>query len=209
MPGLPEGRVVSGIELREDTLVVDREPNDLDDLAITVSTTLDSLDIDHVFVSGYVAILAGRSRATEDIDVLLERISEDEIETLVDRLEEQKLWGPAMPLDSMADLLEDDIWIARAGEMVPHVEAKFVDDEFDRASLDHRIAARITGADVELPIGPLELQIAYKLYLGTRTDFEDAVHLHAMFEETLNAGELQRWVAKLGVETEYDRLEQA
>jgi hypothetical protein len=197
---------MGGIELHDNVLLVDREPNELDDLAIRFSAILDEFDIDHVFVSGYVAILTGRSRATEDIDVLLEHIPAERITRLVERLESEALWGPAMPLDSMAEMLEDNIWIAREGEMVPHLEAKFVDDEYDRASLENSITARLTSVDAALPIGPLELQIAYKLYLATPKDFEDAYHLYSMFEESLSTRELERWVGKLDVTEEYDRL---
>jgi hypothetical protein len=198
---------MGGVEFRDGELVVEREPNDLDDLAVRFTSILDDLAIDHVYVSGYVAILTGRSRATEDIDVLLERLDEERVTALAERLRDDGLWGPAMPLDSMAEMLanDDNIWVARDGEMVPHLEVKFVRDEFDRASLESAIPARIAGS--ELPIGPLELQIAYKLYLGTRTDFEDAVHLYALFEETLRDAELERWVEKLEVSAEYERLE--
>lgn len=145
---------MGGIEFRDGTLLVDREPNDLDELAIQFSTILDDVGIDHLFIRGYVAILAGRSRATEDIDVLLERTSTDKIDQLVEALKNERLWGPAMPLDSMEGMLDDNIWIARDDEMVPHIEAKFVDDEYDRASLGNRIAAKITSVGVELPSVP-------------------------------------------------------
>lgn len=200
---------MGGIELRDGTLRVDREPNDLDELAILFSSLLDEVGIGHVFISGYVAILTGRARATEDIDVLLARTTSDEIDRLVTKLEDNGLWGPAMPLDSMAEMLEDNIWVARDGEMVPHLEAKFVSDEYDRASLENRITAKLTSVNAELPIGPLELQIAYKLYLGTPKDFEDALHLHSLFEESLSTPALERWVTNLGVEGDYERLEQA
>lgn len=202
---------MGGIELRDGTLVVDREPNDLDDLAIRFSSILYDLGIQHVFVSGYVAILAGRSRATEDIDVLLERVDDETLTELAARLDSAGLWGPAMPLDTIAEQLNDgaNIWVARDNEMVPHLEVKFVDDEFDRASLENRIAAQITDADTTLPIGPLELQIAYKLYLGAQKDFEDAVHLYTLFEESLSMTRLEQWVQKLGVEDDYERLKQA
>lgn len=200
---------MGGIELRGDTLVVDREPNDLDELAIQFSTVLDDLDVDHVFISGYVAILTGRARATEDIDVLLERTPSDTIEQLVSELKAKEMWGPAMPLDSMAEMLDDNIWIAREGQMVPHLEAKFVNDEYDRASLENRLTAELTSVDAKLPVGPFELQIAYKLYLDTPKDFEDAVHMYALFEENLSTPELERWVTQLGVEDNYERLKRA
>lgn len=196
---------MAGIELVDGTLVVDRQPNVLDELAIRFTEILNDLDIAHVYVSGYVAILTGRSRATEDIDVLLERIDRDSIDELVARLHEEGLWGPATPLARMDELLEDNIWIAEEGDIVPHLEAKFVDDRFDRASLDGRITVRI--GDTELPVGPIELQIAYKLWLGTQTDLEDALHLYSLLEETLRTGELERWVEELDVEDEYARLE--
>lgn len=198
---------MSGIEFRDGELVVEREPNDLDELALRFTSILEDLGVKHVYVSGYVAILAGRSRATEDIDVLLEPLDERMVSTLVERVREDGLWGPAMPLDSAMELLGngDNVWVARDDEMVPHLEVKFVRDEFDRASLEHSVVARIAGR--ELPIGPLELQVAYKLYLGTRTDFEDAVHLYTLFEETLRTRELEQWVEKLDVHETYDRLE--
>ena len=80
---------MSGIELHDGTLVVDRDPNDLDDLTIQFSTILSELNINHVYIAGYVAILAGRSRATEDIDVLLEPLNENSIERLATRLQDE------------------------------------------------------------------------------------------------------------------------
>ena len=71
------------------------------------------------------------------------------------------------------------------------------------------IRAELTSIGAELPIGPLELQIAYKLYLSVQKDFEDAVHRYSMFEENLSTLELQRCVTKLGVEDEYERLKHA
>lgn len=114
--------------------------------------------------------------------------------------------GPTMPLASMAEMLDhgDTIWVAPDDQITPHLEVKYPRDEFDRASLDEAITARIGGASI--PIGPLELQIAYKLHLGTRTDIEDAVHLYTLFEENLSATRLETWVQRLDVATEYERL---
>lgn len=198
---------MSGVELTEEGLVVSRPPNELDELAGAFSTILDELDIDHVYVSGYVAILAGRSRATEDIDVLIEPVSDARIQSLVSELDTRGFWGPAMPLDRMDEMLHDHIWVAKSSEMVPHLEVKYVDDRFDRASLDHRIQAHI--GPWNLPIGPLELQIAYKCWMGSKTDIEDAAHLFALFEDQLNTEELERWVAELGAETTYERIRRA
>ncbi|MFW6004805.1 MAG: hypothetical protein ACOCPV_04140 [Halodesulfurarchaeum sp.] len=69
------------------------------------------------------------------------------------------------------------------------------------------IDARIAGHTI--PVGPLELQIAYKLSLGAQKDIEDAVHLYMLFEESLSEPRLEEWVLKLGVEDEYERLKRA
>lgn len=197
---------MAGIELRDGTLVVDREPNDLDELAISFSQVLSSYDLSHVYVAGYVAILAGRARSTQDIDVLLEPTDESTIEAIVADLQDGGYWGPAMPLEDTYRMLSngEPVWIARDGEMAPHLEVKHVADRFDRASLSNAITARIGGTEV--PIGPLELQIAYKLHLGTETDFEDAVHLFTLLAESLSIPELEHWVEELGVEPDYERL---
>ena len=200
---------MTGVELTDRGLVVDREPNRLDELAVGFSEVLSRLDIDHVFVAGYVAILAGRSRSTEDIDVFIERCSAERIDDLVAELEREGYWGPAMPLSEMYGNLsnETNIWIAPDGEMTPHLEVQFPIDEFDDASLANAVDAHVGGNTV--PIGPLELQIAYKLSLGGRTDLEDAAHLHTVFGETLSRDRLETWVERLDVEERYDRLANA
>ena len=197
---------MGGIELTDRGLVVDRVPNRLDELAAGFSGILSRLDIDHVFVAGYVAILAGRSRSTEDIDVFIERCSADRIDDLVAELEAAGYWGPAMPLSEMYDNLADgtNIWVAPDGEMAPHIEVKFPSDEFDEASLRNPIGAHV--GDETVPIGPLELQIAYKLSLGGRTDLEDAAHLYTVFGENLSTARLESWVERLDIQDRYERL---
>ena len=200
---------MTGVELADRGLVVDREPNRLDELAVGFSEVLSRLDIDHVFVAGYVAILAGRSRSTEDIDVFVERCSAERINELVAELEREGYWGPAMPLSETYGNLSKgtNIWVAPDGEMTPHLEVKFPSDEFDNASLANAVDAHVGGHTV--PIGPLELQIAYKLSLGGRTDLEDAAHLYTLFGETLSRDRLETWVERLDVEDRYERLTNA
>lgn len=82
----------------------------------------------------------------------------------------------------------------------------FVGNRFDRASLEDRLTARLTTADETVPIGPLELQIAYKLWMTGDRDFEDALYLYALLGETLSTRELEYWVDELDVTEAYDRL---
>ena len=199
---------MGGIELRNGTLVVDREPNLLDELAIGFSRILDRVGIEHVYVAGYVSILAGRARSTQDVDVIIEEIDEATANELGAALADVGFWG-ALPLDSMYEMLEngDTVWIAPEDQVTPHLDVTFARDQFDRASLNNAISARI--GNVTIPIGPLELQIAYKLYLGAEKDLEDAVHLHTIFEESLRVERLETWVTRLDVDAEYERLKRS
>ncbi|WP_049934756.1 hypothetical protein [Haloplanus natans] len=196
---------MGGIELRNGTLVVERGPNQLDELAIEFAEILGQFDIKHVYIAGYVSILAGRARSTEDIDILIEQIDEEAVDELAETLDENGFWSPAMPLTSMYE--RDNIWVAPTNQITPHLEVKFARDEFDRASLENSITARIGGKTV--PIGPLELQIAYKLHLGAQEDIEDAVHLYTLFEESLSVSRLKEWVTRLDFEADYERLKRA
>jgi hypothetical protein len=198
---------MSGVTLRDGDLVVERSANELDELAVAFSDVLSELGIEHVFIAGYLAILTGRARSTEGIDVLIERLSRSETTRLVEKLEAEDYWGPAMPLAEMYGTLSagTNIWVAPTEQMTPHLEVKFPTDEFDRASLSSSLDAHIAGETI--PVGELELQIAYKLHLGSRTDFEDAAHLYTLFRESLRTSRLESWVEKLGVSDQYARLE--
>ena len=50
-------------------------------------------------------------------------------------------------------------------------------------------------------ISPIELQLAYKLYLGSDKDYEDAAHLYTIFRENINKEELKNFIKKLDIKT--------
>jgi len=118
---------MGGVTLQDRELVVERSPNELDELAIAFSTVLSRLDVDHAFIAGYLAILTGRARATDDIDVLIERLSEEEVDRLVEELDAEDYWGPVMSLDGMYGTLSSgtNISVAPDGQMPPHLEVCF------------------------------------------------------------------------------------
>lgn len=200
------------MELDDDTLTVSRELSDLDENVVEFTQVLDACGVDYVIVSGYVAILTGRSRATEDVDVIIEPLSEGETEQLVATFEARGYWGMAMPLHATYSMLSrgDRIRIAEDGEMYPNFEVWFVSNDVEREAISNALTVEFD--DSQLDISPLELQIAYKLRLaqdaGTLTgrDFEDALHIYLTFEERLKEGKLQEYVRKLAVEDYYAEL---
>lgn len=194
------------MEFLDDEIRIGKPPSDLDRLVLDVADVLEDVGITYSVVSGYVAVLFGRSRATEDIDVITERFDEATAETLASRLRDAGYWGSAMPRDDLYETLADDLpaRVAEEGHRVPNVELKFASDEYDSASLDNTITVRL--CDETLRVGSIELQIAYKLDMGTPKDYEDALYLYEVAGPNLNTGELQRYVTKLGVEKEYEQL---
>jgi hypothetical protein len=154
------------MEFRDGVLVIDRPPSSLDELVLDVTEVLGRSDIQYAVVSVYVAVLLGRARATEDIDVIAERFSEAKADELVGSLRAGGYWGSAMPLDRMYEILDDGLpmRIAEEGHRVPNVECKFASDEHDWASLNDTRTVRLGGR--EFTLGSLELQIAYKLSMG-------------------------------------------
>jgi len=192
-----------------DGVVIDKPLNDLDRLTLDVVGTVESAGIEYAVVSGYVAVLFGRARATEGIDVILGNIDQESANTLATELSNAGYWGPAMPLEDLYSTLSDGLPIrmAEEGHRVPNVELKLATDEYDSASIADAITVRLPEGSVR--IAPIELQIAYKLGMGAQRDFEDALYLYEVAGRTLNRDALESYVRDLGVEEEYDELRAA
>ncbi|MBI4019070.1 MAG: hypothetical protein HY364_02355 [Candidatus Aenigmarchaeota archaeon] len=70
----------AGIEL-------EREKTPLDEFVIDFCQLLKQSGIRYVIISGYVAILFGRSRSSEDVDVITEAIDSDKFSALWNKLD--------------------------------------------------------------------------------------------------------------------------
>lgn len=132
-PDLP---VCDGVPGRRD---LPREPlNALDELVLDVVSILERHDIRYVVVSGYVTVLLGRSRATEDIDVIVAPFDETTASDLVTDLRDAGYWGAAMPLDDLHATLEDALYLYHLLEgtlttdrLEAYVEELGVEEEYD------------------------------------------------------------------------------
>jgi hypothetical protein len=133
---------------------------------------------EYVIVSGYVCILFGRARGTEDIDILIPSITEKKFSMLYEGLM-KKEYFILNPEDEhgLYRMLEDGlgIRIAEKDTIIPNIELKFIKDNFDRFSFKNKLEVLFNS--LSLFISPFELQIPYKLYLGSNKDIEDAVYL--------------------------------
>lgn len=48
-------------------------------------------------------------------------------------------------------------------------------------------------------ISPIDIQIAYKMYLGSQKDIEDALYLWEIFKDYLNHEDVKKWMNTFGV----------
>lgn len=87
--------------------------------------------------------------------------------------------------------------IAKEEKIIPNIEMKFGKNSIDHYALDHRRSVEFDG--LRLFTSPFELQIAYKLFLGSDKDIEDAVYLWEIFREILDHNLLQLCMGRLAV----------
>lgn len=154
----------------------------------------------YVIVSGYVSILVGRSRGTEDIDLILSRLSFDEFTKLYEKLRKAGYWciNSEDARELYDNFLDKGLAIRFAPKklVIPNFEVRFAKDEVDRSALGERL--KVETAEGALFVSPIEMQIAYKrIVLGSDKDTEDALHLEEVFKEQLDKGTLDRWSRRL------------
>lgn len=194
------------VEYTNGTVKLNRVLTVIDTFVIDFIEILDKLDIRYVLISGYVVLLFGRQRTTEDVDIFLEELTEEKLKALFNAL--QKKWWilNAGSFNTAHSLYQEGIaWrAAKEGNISPNMEIKKPKFELDFFSLNHPVKV-ILNHKHELNISPLELQIAYKLFLGTPKDIEDAQWLYGVFKGKLNKSSLYHFSKNLHV---YDKLDQ-
>ena len=195
-------------ELKGNRLKFDKELSNLDKLVLLFVKVLDQQHVDYVIISGYIAILFGRSRQTEDVDLFIAELPKERFFLLWNALKEAgfECINAASPSSAYEEYLEDHLAIRFAvqGTIEPNFELKFPSTKYNRYSLKNKLIVELNGET--LKTSELELQIAFKLYLHGDKDFEDARHLYKVFKEHLDTGLMQRHILELGVEKEAERI---
>jgi hypothetical protein len=188
------------IEFKEDKIIFDRELSLLDSFVLSFTEHLAKNNIKYVIISGYVAILFGRSRMSEDVDIFIENISFEKFLKFWSGIEQSyECLNTGNSYEAYNDYLKNHqaIRIANKGSFIPNIELKFVKNDLDRYSLENRKHVKL--ADKSLYLSPLELQIPYKLFLGSEKDIEDARFLFKLFKDNLNIVLLKMFLSKLKV----------
>ncbi len=176
------------------TIKLDKEINELDKFLLEFVKILEK-HARYVIVSGYVSILFGRARATEDIDILIEPITKEKFELMWREIERNGFW--CLNADSCEDafnMLKENIpiRIARKNEIIPNIEVKVCKSCVDFETLKERVKVMLN--EKEIFISPIEMQIAYKEEkLKNEKDMEDALHLREVFSEIISEEKIQKY----------------
>ena len=162
----------------ENVIEINRELSELDLFAIDFIKVLRS-HTKYVIISGYVSILLGRARASEDIDIIIPQIAFPNFSALFDELKDNGFYCLNSGTGKNAyEYLDENLALrfAREGNVIPNIELKFAKNKIDEITLGKTITVKM-GRE-ELVISHLELQIAFKeVVLKSPKDIEDARHI--------------------------------
>jgi len=143
----------------------------------------------YIIVSGFVAIATGRTRGTEDIDLILERIPLERWILLHNDL--QKHGFVCMQSDNPQEIFQQyllanlSVRYTWKDVPLPEMEVKFSKDVLDELQLKTRI--QLPETNLSVYFSSIEMNIAFKEeYLKSDKDMEDARHLRIVFSEKIN-----------------------
>ncbi|NLV27807.1 MAG: hypothetical protein GXY48_11705 [Methanomicrobiales archaeon] len=188
--------------IRKDSDKIFLDGRNLSELDRFVCNVLDIISkyTSYVIVSGYVAILFGRSRSTEDVDILIPfcdislfiKLHDELLENNYEFLNAEDSFGLFSILTSGSG-----VRLCEKDSFIPNIEIKFVKNESDDYSFQNRIPLII--ADKNFYISPLEIQIAYKIWLGSEKDIEDALFLKEVTSDFIDEKLLQEFYSSFKV----------
>lgn len=164
----------------------------------------------YIICSGFVAIAHGRSRGTEDIDMIIERIPREKfVELHKDLIKEDFI---AIQSDNPQSLYEDYlkkgssvryVWKSE-GFFPPEMEVHFSKDKLDDEQIEDRMKLPLTKLNVYF--SSVESNIAFKEeYLGTGKDLEDAKHLRIIYKGKIDENKIKEIKQKIKVRKANER----
>jgi hypothetical protein len=174
----------------------------LDSLLLKFINILNKYNIKYVVISGYVAILFGRSRGSEDIDLFIEKINYITFE---------KLWRDLYNFfectieNNMKEAYYEYInsqlplRFAKKKTFIPNIEIKVPTEQIEWWVLENRQKVILNNKH-KIYISPIEPQIAYKLFLSSEKDIEDAKFIYNLFLDKIDPKLLKYFINKLKVE---------
>ncbi|MEK6905676.1 MAG: hypothetical protein AABX24_04715 [Nanoarchaeota archaeon] len=147
----------------------------------------------YIVVSGFLAIASGRTRGTEDIDMIIEKPSLDKFKLLFNDLTKNSfVCMQSSNAEEVYSYLKENISVRFTwkDKELPEMEIKFAKDILDEYQLKNRVKLELTGLDIWF--SNVNVNIAFKEeLLKSPKDLEDARHLRIVYAEQVNENEIQ------------------
>src|SRR3989338_1366311 len=147
----------------------------------------------YIVVSGFLAIASGRTRGTEDIDMIIEKLDFDKFKLLFQDLTKNGfVCMQSSSAEEVYDYLKDNtsVRFTWKDKELPEMEVKFAKDNLDEYQLKKRVKLELTGLDVWF--SNVNVNIAFKEeLLKSSKDLEDARHLRIVYAEQVDEKEIQ------------------
>jgi len=182
--------------VEDDAIIINRELTELDNF---VKSFLDVLKkhSGYLIVSGFVSIATGRTRGTEDIDILVPVMNRDEFKDLFQELLEKNFWCyQGEDWEKVYAYVEDllNIRFARTNELFPNIEFIPINEKKKTKFFEFRHPQKMRVRDFEFKVPPIEFEILYKeIVLGSKKDIADAKHLRTLFSELINGENFKKF----------------
>ncbi|MEI6731046.1 MAG: hypothetical protein WCK90_00040 [archaeon] len=142
----------------------------------------------YIIVSGFVAIAHARTRGTEDIDMIMEKVDLSKFLIIHSELKKKFDCLQSSIPEEVYDYLNRGIsvrYVRKGTTFPPEMEVKFAKDELDEMQIKMRQKFPFTRLDVWF--STIESNIAFKEeLLKSDKDMEDARHLRIIYKDKLD-----------------------
>lgn len=180
--------------IKDNTIKLDKDMNDLDKFVFRFIDIIKK-HVDYVIISGYISILFGRARGTEDIDIFIRGMDFDKVKILYDELLKNGYWClNSGDIKEIYEYLSDSLAVrfALANQTIPNFEVKFALSQLNKETFNDKLVVKTSLGDII--ISSLERQVAFKrFYLKSDKDIEDARHIENLFKGDIDKGKIEMY----------------
>lgn len=197
------------LKFYNNTIEFDKELDNLDKFVIDFTSILNKEKINYVIMSGYISILFGRNRTSEDVDMFIEKIDFIRFQRLWNLFQEKfECISTTDAKDAYETYLASNyaIRFSYKNKFIPNMEIKFPKVDLDKWSIENKKKVIIN--DQILFISPIELQISYKVFMSSEEgdkDIEDAKFIYEIFKGHIDMVLLEEFNRKLNIEERFNK----
>ncbi len=181
---------------------VESGASDLDELVWRLVSRLKKYT-EYVLVSGYIAILLGMERPTQDVDVVISGFrSRSDFNNFFNELRELGWETIPSNLDELYFLLEErnekiDVFTDKQW----YFDFKKAGNKWALLSLENPLIVK--KGDYEFKIAPPEIQIPYKLWLGSDKDIKDAAFIYEKLKPIIDRKAMKEIADEMNVDLQF------